>query len=643
MMFNGNVSLNRPNHTEITVGDIIRIALPGGTHTELEFAAKRASPDMIDKVVIERALRLRGASSDRRWAAAPPLPPDVFGVMGLLLDLSGATHHICQAKRDGWVAPLEYSEADLKSATLVGEAWRVRELIPLRKKGRFSLSVPDKIAKHWAQLWEHRNEPLFKRLRAGEPHPAWWKDSLFLFVAADEAAFGFGFPVTQGTVVEPMPAAFWDMRKLFNMILIVENTPGSRSVKAKDTYESISTIPRDIACVLPKARTPQTGSTLRNLSHHLALLPARGLARAYWHMPPPVYDARSESDPLNLLLVPYPYVILPSNFAPKLPDERMDGRWGWFDVDGHWHASADPEEVVSFIHDLVATAQRISGPIHGIVLPECAVDFSTYTLLRPRVNDSIRMHGALREIDFLVAGVNKDEDNKACNMAATTVFYRTTKPVPGDDVPFGSIRNTQYKHHRWRIDHNQIRQYGLGSALSLGRTWWEGIELSSRKLNVFVFRRGATLAPLICEDLARLEPVHELIRSIGPNLVIALLLDGAQIASRWPGRYAMGLADDPGSSVLTLTSYGLVARSGGRVGVKDGASRSIGLWRDDQGDTKELLLAKGSAAVMLSLSGERHEEFTSYGRSDSRFAVRWKYADQMPIPFPQGSKFAPED
>jgi hypothetical protein len=44
-------------------------------------------------------------------------------------------------------------------------------------------------------------------------------------------------------------------------------------------------------------------------------------------------------------------------------------------------------------------------------------------------------------------------------------------------------------------------------------------------------------------------------------MVVALLLDGPQLASRWTARYASMLLDDPGSAVLTLTSYGMVANA----------------------------------------------------------------------------------
>jgi len=74
----------------------------------------------------------------------------------------------------------------------------------------------------------------------------------------------------------------------------------------------------------------------------------------------------------------------------------------------------------------------------------------------------------------------------------------------------------------------------------------------------YVFRYGMSMATLICEDLARIDPVQTVIRAIGPNLVIALLMDGPQWQRRWSGRYATVLADDPGSAVLsvTLARYG---------------------------------------------------------------------------------------
>ena len=43
-----------------------------------------------------------------------------------------------------------------------------------------------------------------------------------------------------------------------------------------------------------------------------------------------------------------------------------------------------------------------------------------------------------------------------------------------------------------------------------------------------------------------MDEVAELIRDVGPTLVVTILLDGPQLATRWTARYAGVLADDPG-------------------------------------------------------------------------------------------------
>ncbi len=56
-------------------------------------------------------------------------------------------------------------------------------------------------------------------------------------------------------------------------------------------------------------------------------------------------------------------------------------------------------------------------------------------------------------------------------------------------------------------------------------------------------------------------PGATILRAVGPNLVVCLLLDGPQSKERWSTRAAAALADDPGSSVLTLTSLGMLRRA----------------------------------------------------------------------------------
>ena len=147
------------------------------------------------------------------------------------------------------------------------------------------------------------------------------------------------------------------------------------------------------------------------------------------------------------------------------------------------------------------------------------------------------------------------------------------EPHPGNRfgsnwVHFGASHDGQWshyrqdKHHRWSLDRSQIEQYHLAEVLDPRVRWWEALELNRRSLEVLERDDGHVIASLVCEDLAHIDDVVELMRAVGPTLVIALLLDGPQLASRWTARYASVLSDDPGSAVLTLTSYGMVANAG---------------------------------------------------------------------------------
>ena len=189
------------------------------------------------------------------------------------------------------------------------------------------------------------------------------------------------------------------------------------------------------------------------------------------------------------------------------------------------------------------------------------------------------------------------------------------------DVPFEPkpkpLSHRQDKHHRWRLDKRQIVQYGLGSCLDVAVKWWEHISVGNRELNFVALDDWLTVCPLICEDLARQDPISELVRAVGPNLVIALLMDGPQLASRWPARYATVLADDPGSSVLTLTSIGMAELS--RPPSVADTSRAIALWKDAKtGEAISIQLPPNKDGVVLSLSRELVKEYSADGRDDGR-------------------------
>jgi hypothetical protein len=113
--------------------------------------------------------------------------------------------------------------------------------------------------------------------------------------------------------------------------------------------------------------------------------------------------------------------------------------------------------------------------------------------------------------------------------------------------------------------------------------------------------------------------VQAAVRSVGPNLVIVLLMDGPQLERRWPGRYATVLADDPGSAVLTLTSLGMIRRSA-MPGEEE--SRQIALWKDAAGAAQELKLPRGAHGLLLTLSQSSETSCAQDGRSDRGATAR---------------------
>ena len=107
--------------------------------------------------------------------------------------------------------------------------------------------------------------------------------------------------------------------------------------------------------------------------------------------------------------------------------------------------------------------------------------------------------------------------------------------------------------------------------------------------------------------------------------MIAILMDGPQIRQRWPAKYASVLADDPGSSVLTLTSLAMTRLSRPAPGQQD-RSGVIALWHDAQYGEVEIELARHQNAAVLSLIRHRTEELTADGRSDNGFAYQPVFA-----------------
>src|SRR5579883_452329 len=230
----------------------------------------------------------------------------------------------------------------------------------------------------------------------------------------------------------------------------------------------------------------------------------------------------------------------------------------------------------------------------------------------------------MKDVSFLVCGIYEPPSNgkPGQNYAqlCTKVFNTT-------------VEFRQDKHHRWYLDNNQICQYGLGTMLDPNKKWWEYISLNERTVTFLSLDAWLTFAVLICEDLARPDPVGNMLRAVGPNLVIALLQDGPQLASRWPARCATVLADDPGCSVLTLTSAGMakISRPQANLGHDGNSSNVVALWRDRECGTREIALPKGAEGIVLSLTKKYEKEWTADGRHDDKQAAILRLSGVHPL------------
>ena len=342
--------------------------------------------------------------------------------------------------------------------------------------------------------------------------------------------------------------------------------------------------------VLPKQHSPRGGLTLRSLTHHLALHVGSEVM-PFWYTIPHV----TPNESVNLLIAPWPLKLRPSQFrAAKGALDNMPEGFGF----AEFKLDDDPEQVTSWLRALMEEATATAGRVNGVVFPEAALSMREYEQVRSLV---------LARDAFLIAGVMRPPKRRK-EPCSNLIMFDARHGIGVD------THIEQSKHHRWRLDRPQIEMYGLGGTLDPAKDWWEHIALGPREVHFVSLNEQLSLCCLVCEDLARQDPVAELVRSVGPNLVVALLMDAPQLGVRWPARYATVLADDPGSSVLTVTSAGMVDLT--RPPRSARASRSVGLWKDARSDFVELELPQGASGLVLSLCTEIVEEWTADGRTD---------------------------
>jgi hypothetical protein len=493
-------------------------------------------------------------------------PPDVFALVAAILQKSGAYVHAVS----GWKRnkPIEEWTKFIKD---VGVRWRN------------NLSDPPDEVREWHRMLlkkDVRNLCILEVPR----DPALCSALLHLSAAADEACVGVGFWKSK-------PNDRFLHESAMRLFLSGQRFGVSTLAHRVD---------RATVQVLPKLHTPQSGITIRSLTHNLALCPA-GDVRVRW-----VENPCAQRHYFNLLIMPWPLSSNPSHFRDVEPSKAelrdMPSGFGFFEYDPR-----TPNDPVVTLKKLLQQARRTVNKIHGVVLPELALSTMEYEKIKATL---------IKEDIFLVCGVR---ERPSVRGRAGKNYLRFDMPAEIPNLGKQLVSHQQSKHHRWRLDKRQIVQYGLGSCLDVKSQWWEHISIGNRELYFVVLDDWLTVCTLICEDLARQDPVSDIVRSVGPNLVIALLMDGPQLNSRWSARYATVLADDPGSSVLTLTSLGMSELCRPPAGYP--RSRAVALWKDAKsGEATHIEIPQHADGVILSLSRERENEWSADGRNDHGMA-----------------------
>lgn len=535
--------------------------------------------------------------------SCPTWPPDLFAIVGSLIEHSG-----CYTLATPDRAAIDEHGDFLDGIIAAAKLWNGDCFHP-----------PEQVVELWDQLVNQFGDSDISAIcENGEAV----RCLLALFAIADEVSIGAGWDVTDEEVGERTFAAL-------TMDCMAYKGPDETFMVNLPT-SLCCVVPPDRAIVLPKANTATVGCTIRSLSHYLALLPPKSILTPSWTWTSTTDRSTSKVDAavpydVRLLLVPFPYTVRADSFRLSSKQGKYGNGYNipaYFSLIQRWLDGPDgqisgEQMARELFLPLIQEAQAQSGSVpNGIVLPECALSTDVAEQLVLALKDS--------GIEFLITGVlDVDADTgKAYNRAQTFVMRE------GEE---GAVLRQQDKHHRWRLDRSQVDRYALDFDKNHENDqWWEDIEVSNRQLPFIGLRKDMSITTLICEDLARADPAMGVIRAVGPNLVIALLMDGPQLGLRWPGRYATVLAEDPGSAVLSFTCAGMVDRSNW---VESRPANAIGLWRDAGagGRTQEIGLPQGSLGVVLTLVSTKKRQTTLDGRSDQELARKLTLRNIVPL------------
>src|SRR5262245_42445947 len=493
-------------------------------------------------------------------------PPDVFALTNVVLDRSEA-FRFAISPVGAW-PPARFGDW----ADAVEEAGRAWGVWVEDRETRF----PALVTEEWAVVREGLETTLEDRAK-GECREV--REALLtLHAIADEACAGLG------VALDAADGAACVYRARGRELLARTGSLGRMN-------------PR-VLRVLPKVRTPPTG---RASFSRYACVHGPGIEARWRKMPARHAGTGVRSEYANLLLLPWPLEVKASDFHPLDASVRRPTKepFAFFEF--------SPARGLDFdlLDRVLLSAREEAGSVDVVLLPECAVDESELDELEALLH----RHGVVS----LVAGVRRSSGQSGSspgNWLHMSFNPRLEKGSPPSEQRMPWFRIRQHKHHRWSLDESQIYQYHLGGVLHPSVRWWEAMEIPRRAIE-FVEVAELTLVSVVCEDLAQHDDIAELVRSVGPTIVFAVLLDGPQLTSRWTARYASVLADDPGSAVLTLTSFGMVQRS--RPNRRD-ISPVVALSRDPARGFREIPLEAGAQGVVLTVCMARTTRRSADGR-----------------------------
>ena len=494
-------------------------------------------------------------------------PPDVFAFTNVILERSYAFRFALPPSND-WPPPRKASwTAAVVEAGSQWGAWTES------RRGH----IPDLVREQWTAIRPGAGNPI-DEVASGRDRRL-CEALLTLHAIADEACAGLGIALDSA---DGHACAY--------------RARGRELLARAGTLSRID--PRFLR-VLPKVSTPPTG---RAAYSRYACVHGPGIDARWRKMPARHRGIDVTSEFATLLLLPWPLQVHASDFRPVEDSvQRLEkDPFGFFEF-----APAEQLDLDLLDRVLVAAREEVAS-IDVVLLPEAAVDENDIEALE----SLLHFHGAIS----LIAGIRRPARQPGrlggnwIHLGYNPRFEKGAGIARDPGPPWFHMR--QNKHHRWSFDRSQILQYHLGGVLHPDVHWWEAIEVPPLGVE-FVEAAELTMVSLVCEDLAQSDDVAAVMRSVGPTVVIAALLDGPQLSSRWAARYASVLADDPGSAVLTLTSMGMAQRS--RPSGRD-SSPVVALWKNPGGGVREIPLEGGAHAVILSVAMNRAPRRSADGR-----------------------------